>query len=153
MIIIKPFHTGWSDHSIIILPKLIFCSALAHSLFTTGCLHKLRKLIPMTLLNHIWCRLIGVFIDCIYKFVYSIDLCLTHCIFRYEDFLRMNERSFCGIFRSDFFFFFFFDIVFSHNQKFLGSKQAPRYTGKRVILMRVLTRLECIYFHKNKLLS
>ena len=71
---------------------------------------------------------------------------------RYEDFLRMNERSFCGIFRSDFFFFFFFffEIVFSHNQKFLGSKQAPRYTGKRVILMRVLTRLECtilfIYF-------
>ena len=44
-----------------------------------------------------------------------------------------------------FFFFFFFDIVFSHyKQKFLGSKQAPRYTGKRVILMRVLTRLECI---------
>ena len=40
-------------------------------------------------------------------------------------------------------FFFFFDIVFSHKQKFLGSKQAPRYTGKRVILMRVLTRLEC----------
>ena len=62
---------------------------------------------------------------------------------RYEDFLRMNERSFCGIFRSDFFFFFFFEIIFSHNQKFLGSKQAPRYTGKRVILMRVLTRLEC----------
>ena len=43
-------------------------------------------------------------------------------------------------------FFFFFDIVFSHKQKFFGSKQAPRYTGKRVILMRVLTRLECIYF-------
>ena len=42
----------------------------------------------------------------------------------------MNERSFCGIFRF-FFFFFFFDIVFSHKQKFLGSKQAPRYTGKR----------------------
>ena len=54
----------------------------------------------------------------------------------------MNERSFCGIFRF-FFFFFFFDIVFSHKQNFLGSKQAPRYTGKRVILMRVLTRLEC----------
>ena len=53
----------------------------------------------------------------------------------------MNERSFCGIFR---FFFFLFDMVFSHKQKFLGSKQAPRYTGKRVILMRVLTRLECI---------
>ena len=52
----------------------------------------------------------------------------------------MNERSFCGIFR----FFFLFDMVFSHKQKFLGSKQAPRYTGKRVILMRVLTRLECI---------
>ena len=64
---------------------------------------------------------------------------------RYEDFLRMNERSFCGIFRSDFFFFFFFEIVFFHNQKFLGSKQAPRYTGKRVILMRVLTRLECTH--------
>ena len=67
---------------------------------------------------------------------------------RYEDFLRMNERSFCGIFRSDFFFFFFFfffEIVFSHNQKFFGSKQAPRYTGKRVILMRVLTRLECMF--------
>ena len=48
-----------------------------------------------------------------------------------------------------FFFFFFFEIVFSHNQKFLGSKQAPRYTGKRVILMRVLTRLECtiIFIH------
>ena len=52
----------------------------------------------------------------------------------------MNERSFCGIFS---FFVFFFDIVFSHKQKFLGSKQAPRYTGKRAILMRVLTRLEC----------
>ena len=45
-----------------------------------------------------------------------------------------------------FIFFFFFEIVFSHNQKFLGSKQAPRYTGKRVILMRVLTRLECTGF-------
>ena len=65
---------------------------------------------------------------------------------RDEDFLRMNERSFCGIFRSIFFFFFFFFFLrsfFSHNQKFLGSKHAPRYTGKRVILMRVLTRLEC----------
>ena len=40
-------------------------------------------------------------------------------------------------------FFFFFDIVFSLKQTFLGSKQAPRYTGKRVILMRVLKRLEC----------
>ena len=54
----------------------------------------------------------------------------------------MNERSFCGIFRF-FFFFFFLTSFFSHKQKFLGSKQAPRYTGKRVILMRVLTRLEC----------
>ena len=60
-------------------------------------------------------------------------------------FLRMNERWFCGIFRSDF-FFFFFEIVFPII-KFLGSKQAPRYTGKRVILMRVLTRLECTIFN------
>ena len=46
-------------------------------------------------------------------------------------------------------FFFLFDMFFSHKQKFLGSKQAPRYTGKRVILMRVLTRLECSYTKYN----
>ena len=51
-----------------------------------------------------------------------------------------------------FFFFFFFEIVLSHNQKFLGSKQAPRYTGKRVILMRVLTRLECTSFYVESVL-
>ena len=66
----------------------------------------------------------------------------------------MNERSFCGIFRFFlFYFFFFFDIVFSHKQKFLGSKQAPRYTGKRVILMRVLTRLECTIQPTNIILK
>ena len=51
-------------------------------------------------------------------FVYSIDLCLTPCIFRYEDFLRMNERSFCGIFF--FFFFFFLTSFFPIKRNFWG---------------------------------
>ena len=69
--------------------------------------------------------------------------------------LRINEIVFVLGF-SDFFFFFFFSFFFiyfrdrfPHNQNFLGSKQTPRYTGQRVILRRVLTRLECNVHYVN----
>ena len=57
-------------------------------------------------------------------------MCLTPCIFRYGDFLRMNERLFCGIFR---FFFFFLTWFFPINRNFWGPSR------HRVIPVNVYT--------------